>query len=114
MEIKKTKTSDEYYYCNKCKRKFTLDDCTRSGAPISGTYFESPCCKKDIHWDDNIESKEENVKETIWLKASDVLKEIKTIDKWHSTHRTLSLIKQIEDAISSNSSSAKAESFNKG
>jgi hypothetical protein len=39
-----------------------------------------------------------------WINMDDILKEIETIDKWHSTHRTKNLIKILEDAISSNSS----------
>jgi hypothetical protein len=32
-----------------------------------------------------------------WIAVDDILKEIKIIDKWHSTHRTLALIKILED-----------------
>jgi len=99
FEIKKQKTSDEYYYCKKCKRRFDYDECSQDGAPISGFRTLSPCCERDVHWEDDIEQREENVVETIWIKGSDILKEVKIIDKWHSTHRTKSLIKLLEDII---------------
>jgi len=55
------KTSDEYYICHNCKIRFTNGDFIEEGAPISGVYFVSPCCKKDIQFYDFIERKEENV-----------------------------------------------------
>ena len=42
----------------------------------------------------------DNVK---WVKLDDILKEVKLIHTWHKTHRTLCLIKVLEDAITSDS-----------
>lgn len=48
----------------------------------------------------NAQKRHDNVK---WVRLDDVLKEVKIIHKWHKTHRTLTLIRMLEDAITSDS-----------
>jgi len=68
------KTSDEYYYCSKCNKEFTYDECNRIGEPISGFFMVSPCCESDIYWEDNIVKKERNVVIKTFINKDDVQK----------------------------------------
>ncbi len=92
MEIKIEKTSDEYYYCKKCKREFTFDECKQDGAPISGVYYVSPCCNKDIHCDDNIEQREKNIKTKKWVAVDDMREWLK-----QEIHRSGSSSQMLEE-----------------
>jgi len=76
LEIKEEKKSDEYYYCGKCKKEFVFDDCKLDGAPISGTYFISPCCGRDINWEEDIEKREKNVVIKKWVAIDDLISQL--------------------------------------
>ena len=88
LEIKEEKKSDEYYYCKKCKKEFIFDNCKLDGAPISGTYFISPCCERDISWEDDIKKRERNIVIKRWVAVDDIL----NIDEKEYNLQTLKLL----------------------
>lgn len=63
----------ELHYCEKCNKLFDFAEIEQEGAPISGTYWVSPCCRRDVHWEDNIfEIKEPNFNRKQFLKLCGV------------------------------------------
>ena len=81
METKIVKTSEEYYYCKTCKVEFSGSDLISEGMPISGTYWVSPCCSKDVHWNDDerFEEKERNVIIKKFVSVKDLLGKIQEV-----------------------------------
>ena len=92
MEIIEQKKADEYYYCKKCKKEFTFHDCEMEGAPISGTYYVSPCCKKDIHWEDSIIEKERNVEIKKYVFIEELNKRLSSVMNVRNNEKAMRLM----------------------